>query len=389
MREKVLIVLMALASISALYYMGSQTNAVPLENAGKGDLVEFQGLCVYSSGDFSVLYNGSASVAVFGGMEVGKAYRILGKVEDPEKDRLKLLEINETSPEFLPLEAIEGAYWSDCRLLTPERVYMYPCLNVSKGEYLRAMGLFYRGKLYVVNYTVIDFRNTPEDGMPLRIEGSVIYGGNPATIWNGEPVKVYLPYGMKLKPGDYVRVLGIVRLYSTLTVYVEDRRDVEVLGKAVKRPIGEESVGEIAYGECLVSKSNKRYLKLNCTSLPLYGFFAHVGDSIKFQAIRRENSLYCLNCEVSTPRERLNNTICRPVKGPSKIEGNVEWVKVYANGFGLANVTDGSCWVLLKLRKSLGVTLREGEHVVAFGYHTTYRGMGAFEVYSREDVVVK
>ncbi|RLF80394.1 hypothetical protein DRN44_07340, partial [Thermococci archaeon] len=72
---------------------------------------------------------------------------------------------------------------------------------------------------------------------------------------------------------------------------------------------------------------------------------------------------------------------------PSKIEGDVEWVKVYSNGFGIANITNGNCWTLLKLPKSIGVTLEEGGHVVAFGFHTTYREMPAFEIASKEDVI--
>jgi len=392
-KSQVVIALMAMASISGLYYLGNlqAQSVMPLEEAEKGDLIEFTGICVNSKENFAVLYNGSETIVVFETLESGRVYKIRGKLTDPDKNYVEAFEINQTSPKALPVETVTGAYWVDdyCQLLTPQRISLNTCLNASKGERVIIEGLYYNKRFYVVNYTRLGFENSPEDNMPFVIAGSVIYGGNPATIWDGdEEVKVYLPYKQSLKVGDYVEVLGTAKLYSTLTIYVNDKSDIRVLGRARKSPIGEEKIGEIAYGACAVKKSTKTYISLDCTSIPLYGFSARVGDAVQFEAIRRRNSLYCLECKVSRPREALENSICNPIPDqPSKIEGRVAWVKVYSNGFGIANITNGNCWTLLKLPKSIGVTLEEGGHVVAFGFHTTYREMPAFEIASKEDVI--
>ncbi|WP_240910893.1 hypothetical protein [Thermococcus sp. MV5] len=386
--------MMAIASISGLYYLGNLQlqSAVPLEMAEKGDIIEFTGICVNSKENFALLYNGSETIVVFETLESGKAYKIRGKLTNPAKNCVEAFEINQTSPKVLPLETLTGAYWVDdyCQLLTPKKISLNTCLNASKGERVIIEGLYYNKRFYVVNYTRLGFENSPKDNMPFLIVGSVIYGGNPATIWDGdEEVKVYLPYNQTLRAGEYVEVLGTAKLYSTLTIYVDDKSDVRVLGRARKSPIGEEKIGEVAYGACAVKKSTNAYISLDCTSIPLYGFSARRGDEVQFEAIRRKNSLYCLECKVSKPREKLENSLCNPnPEVPSKIEGDVKWVKVYSNGFGIANITNGNCWTLLKLPKSLGITLEEGEHVVAFGFHTTYRGMPAFEIASREDIII-
>jgi len=130
-----------------------------------------------------------------------------------------------------------------------------------------------------------------------------------------------------------------------------------------------------------------RSLSLNCTEMKLYGFSARVGDVVHFEALRRGSSLLCLNCTVSLPREELPNGICSFSPGKfARVSGNVSWVRVYRNGFGLANLTDGNCWVLLKLRKSLGVSVEVNETVTAYGFFTTYRDMPAFEMGSGEDL---
>ncbi|MBC7095412.1 hypothetical protein [Thermococcus sp.] len=392
-KSQIVIALMAMASISGLYYLGNLQvqSAIPLEMAEKGDLIRFTGLCVASKENFAVLYNGNETIVLFETLEQGKVYNVTGKLTDPDKGYVEAFEINQTSAKNLPLETLTGAYWVDgyCQLLTPQRITLNTCLNASKGEKVQIQGLYYNKKFYVVNYARLGFEKSPEDGMPFLVTGSVLYGGNPATIWNGEEeIKVYLPYKQTLNVGDYVEVVGIARLYSTLTIYVDDKSDVRILGMARKSPIGEEKIGEIAYGSCAVKKSTKTYIGLNCTSLPLYGFSAKIGDTIHFEAIRRKNSLYCLECKVSRPREALENSICNPSPQPSKIEGRVEWVKFYSNGFGIANITNGKCWVLLKLPKSLGISLEEGDHVVTFGFHTTYREKPAFEVASKEDVII-
>ncbi|WP_144367994.1 hypothetical protein [Palaeococcus pacificus] len=186
-----------------------------------------------------------------------------------------------------------------------------------------------------------------------------------------------------------MRILGIARLYSTLTIYVQSEEDVEILGDAPEKPLGGESIGEIAVGMCQVLKSST-YLKLNCTKLKLYNAKARTGDIIKFRALRRKNSLYCLNCIVVKKREALENSICQPQKeGIIKIEGNVSWIKIYKNGFGLANITNNNCWILLKLKKSLNLTLSQNQSIVAFGEFTTYRDMPALKIDEREDVCLK
>jgi len=219
------------------------------------------------------------------------------------------------------------------------------------------------------------------------VEGVVLYTGKKTVLWNGsEEIALYLPYGTELKPGQRVKVLGIVRFYSKLSLFVDSPEDVEALGTAVERPIDEARVGDIATGNCTVIGSG-RSLKLNCTDLRLYGFSARTGDVIHFEALRRRSSLLCLNCTVVVPREELPNGLCSfsPEKF-SKITGNISWVKVYRNGFGLANVTNGNCWVLLKLRKSLRISLSANETITAYGFFTTYRDMPAFEVESGDDL---
>ncbi|MGQ4892259.1 MAG: hypothetical protein ACP6IP_07190, partial [Candidatus Njordarchaeia archaeon] len=56
--SQVVIALMAIASISGLYYLGNlqAQSVMPLEEAEKGDLIEFTGICVNSKENFAVLY---------------------------------------------------------------------------------------------------------------------------------------------------------------------------------------------------------------------------------------------------------------------------------------------------------------------------------------------
>ncbi len=160
-------------------------------------------------------------------------------------------------------------------------------------------------------------------------------------------------------------------------------------GYGRKVPVSEASIGDVAVGNCTVVGKG-RYLSLNCTKLRLYGFDARVGgDRIHFEAVRRRSSLYCMRCEViRPPREKLPNGICSFANGKfGRVSGRVEWIKVYKTGFGLANVTENGCWILLKLRKSLGVSLRVNQSVTAYGFFTTYRGAPpAFEVPSGDDL---
>ncbi|GAB6136400.1 hypothetical protein JCM16307_19490 [Thermococcus prieurii] len=350
----------------------------------------FTGLCVYSSGSLSVLYNGTVTVALGKSLELGKAYTVEGRLRATHRglwvDVSTVVPANAT----FPLESIEGAYWysSGPLLLTPSKVRLAYALNVPKGSLVRLEGLTYGSKFYPLNVEELGYLKEPKNGMPYPLEGVVLYGGNPAAVWNGsEEFRVYLPHGLFLRPGLRVKILGVVRLYSTITLYVDSLNDVNVFGPAEEKPINLAETGEIATGECLVIKSTSRYLKLNCTDLRLYGFSARTGDTVRFEALRRKSSLFCLNCSVVKPREKLPNDMCSFNEGSfARISGKVTWVKVYRSGFGVANVTNGTCSVLLKLPSRLGVSLAENESVTAYGFFTTYRGKPAFEVQSGEDL---
>lgn len=350
----------------------------------------FTGLCVYSSGSLSVLYNGTATVALGKSLELGRVYTVEGRLRATHRglwmDVSAVVPANAT----FPLESLEGAYWysNGPVLLTPSRVLLAYALTVPKGSRVRLEGLTYGSKFYPVNVEELGYLREPKNGMPYPLEGVVLYGGNPAAVWNGsEEFRVYLPHGLSLRPGLRVKVLGVVRLYSTITLYVDSVNDVNVLGSAEKKPINLAQIGDIATGECLVIKSTSRYLKLDCTSLRLYGFHARTGDTVRFEALRRKSSLLCLNCSIVKPREKLPNGICSFNEGSfARISGKVTWVTVYRSGFGIANVTNGTCSVLLKLPSRLGVSLAENESITTYGFFTTYRGKPAFEVQSGEDL---
>ncbi|USS41281.1 hypothetical protein NF865_03555 [Thermococcus aggregans] len=390
MKLGIVLMVTSLFSILLLYLIGTEsTSPVSLEIADEGDLVNFTGLCVYSQEGFSVLYNGEDTIVVYETLDMDKTYEVMGKLLDESKHSVEVFEINETSHSTLILESLQGAFWIDysCYLLTPQKIKLSKCLNANKGEMVDVYGLFYGSEFHVVDYIPKGFLKTPMDKMPFKIKGVVIRNTTPATIWNGsKEFNVYLPYKTKLALGDKVEVLGTARLYSTLTIYVNSPEDVKVIGKAKTVPIGKERIGEIAHGVCQVTKTGVS-LSLNCTELKLYGFSANFGDIIEFHGIRRKNSLYCIKCTVKIPREKLPNSICSPLPNvPLKIQGKVEWVKQYKNGFGLANVTDKNCWILLKLPKSLGISLETNQTITAFGFYTTYREKPAFEIPSRDDI---
>ena len=388
----IIVVIMAiLIMLIAIYVIGYE-GYTSLENAQKGDIVVFTGLCVYSKGDFSILTNGYETVTIYRNLTKGIVYTIKGKLANRERKVLYPLEIAYGDTEKLRISNISGVYWVDhnCYILIPQKVKLNRCLNIQKGIKVNVRGVFYGNTFYVLGFEAGNFLTEPIDGLPYKVTGVVLDNETPAVVWNGrEKIKVYLPYRFHLNLGDKVEILGIVRLYSTLTLYVNSQDDVKLIGKARKKPIGGESVGNIAYGSCQVIKSG-RGLGLNCTNLRLYSFSARTGDIIKFEALRREGSLVCLNCSVILPRENLENSICSPERGGIvKIEGKVSWVKVYKNGFGLANITNNTCWILLKLKKSLNLELRENQTVTAFGIYTTYGEKPALEVYSREDVCLR
>ncbi|WP_297507666.1 hypothetical protein [Thermococcus sp.] len=349
----------------------------------------FTGLCILSRPGFSLLYNGTATLGVGRELEVGKVYTVWGRLRETSNGFwMDVAGIKESKPSF-PLETLTGAYWDSGypQLLTPSRVRLAVRLNATKGMLISVKGLFYGNRFYPLKVRELRYLERPENGMPYFLHGVVVQPGNPAEVWNGsESFRVYLPHSLTLKAGRKVDVLGIARLYSTITLYVEDAGDVRLLGMAERAPVSEARYGQIAEGECLVIKAG-RSLSLNCTRLRLYNFSARVGDMIRFMALKRKSSLLCLSCRVIKPREALPNSICSPGKGHfGKIEGKVAWVKVYRNGFGIANVTNGTCWVLLKLPSRLGISVEGNESIVAYGEFTTYRGMPAFQVTSGDDI---
>ncbi|NJE30255.1 hypothetical protein E3E38_04205 [Thermococcus sp. 18S1] len=349
----------------------------------------FVGLCVYSEDGFSILTNGTESIRVYASLDVGTVYRVVGVPRNSTSGpRMKPERVEPAEPTF-PLDSVTGAYWPSrgYYLFTPSKIRLALQIDAAKGEIVSVEGLWHGGKFYPLRYRRLGLPDGPADGMPWEVEGTVLYSGRQTLIWNGsEEIAVYPPYGVELEPGLRVRVLGIVRLYSRVSIFIDSRDDIQVLGAAERRPLRDAGIGDIAVGNCTVIGTG-RSLKLDCTDLRLYGFSARAGDLLRVEALRRPSSLLCLNCTVMRPRELLPNSICNFSDGSfARISGNVSWVKVYRNGFGLANVTAGDCWVLLKLRKSLGVRLDENETVTAYGFFTTYRGMPAFEVASGDDV---
>ncbi len=345
----------------------------------------FTGVCVYSSSSFSVLSNGSSEITVGKELEVGRVYTLFGRLRG---SRMDVSRVERSSPDF-PLEKVEGFYWvsGGCYLLTEgARIKLGFCLNVSKGSMLSARGIFHGRKFYPVEYRQGRVSSSFREGLPVVVEGVVMYSGKRTILWNGtSEIVLYLPHGFKLTPGKRVRVLGLARFYSIPSLLVGSKGDVHVLGYATERPIGSAKVGEIGRGLCRVISRNGKGLKLDCFDKPLIGFMARVGDEVAFRALVRRGSLLCLSCEVVGHREDLPNSICGG-EGVVRVYGGVEWVKVYRNGFGLANVSFDDCWILLKLRKSLKVSLRANETVTAYGRFTLYRGMPALEIDSGEDI---
>ncbi|ASJ06324.1 hypothetical protein [Thermococcus pacificus] len=380
-REKLSIVLIAalLTVLGLLLVTGNE----------RVESKSFVGLCVYSGEGFSVLTDGERTVGVYASLELGKVYRVEGiPFNSTSGLKIRPERVYPSTPTF-PLDSITGAYWLSgvSYLLTPAKVRLALPLPADKGELVRVSGLWYGEKFYPVNHTRLGFPKKPSDDMPWAVEGVVLYSGGKTILWNGsEEVVLYLPYGAELKLGQRVRVVGIVRFYSKLSLFVDSPADVVVTGTAEKKPLRKARVGDVAVGNC-TAVSAGRSLGLDCTELRLYGFSARVGDSIHFEALWRRSSLICLNCTVTVPREELPNDICSFSPGEfARISGNVSWVRVYKNGFGIANVTSGRCWVLLKLRKSLGVSVRANQTVTAYGFFTTYRDMPAFEVKSGDDL---
>ncbi|ACS33117.1 Conserved hypothetical protein [Thermococcus gammatolerans EJ3] len=381
--------LVALLSTAGLFALGENRD---------DSTKSFVGVCVKAERSYSILFNSTDTLLVPEQLEIGKLYTLRGELEET-RSGLRVsgkyfLRPYSAIPQWL--EETEGAYWiSRGRrhyLLTPDWVELGKPLDIQKGSLVRVLGVKYGSKFYPVKIT---HAGTPSrsirDGMPALIRGTVLgtFGNeNRIVLWNGrEKLYIYLPHGQSLERGLKVEVLGRVRITSRVNVYVDDIGDVRRLGYPPTVPIDKTSIGKIGGGECLVLRVMKSGLVLNCTSLRLRGFKARAGDMIKVRALNTGSSLVCLSCELALPRERLPNGICNFREGGfSKIAGRVEWVKRYGNGFGLANVTSGECWVLLKLPKSLGIEVKEGTVITAYGTFTDYRGKPALQVSSGDDV---
>ncbi len=353
----------------------------------------FVGLCVYSSDGFSVLTNGSESIGVYAELKLGGVYNVTGSVFNTSSGlRIRPKRVRPSPPPFPTLD-IRGFYWPSrgYYLLIPgsgKRIRLALPLNASKGNMVNVKGLFYHGRFYPMASSKMKPPKQPEDGMPWQAEGVILYSGRRTVLWNGSAeITLYLPYGLRLKPGTEVKALGIFRRYSMPSLLVDSPDDLTIVRSAPKAQVEKAKIGEIAEGTCTVVNVGKSSLRLNCTALRLIGFKARRGDTVHFEALMRKASMLCLNCTIRESREELPNGMCNFSPGKlARISGTVTWVKVYGNGFGLANVTYGDCWVLLKLRKSFGVSLRTNETVTAYGIFTAYRGMPALEIESGEDV---
>lgn len=374
-RLRVVLVVLVIASFLGLYWVSS----IPQEDS-------FTGVCVYSSPGFSILSNGSTSVGVSEGLDVGKVYRVYGRFYR-NGERMKVSRIERASPTF-PLVEVEGYYWPSrgFYILTPERVKLGYPLKSPKGSRVLLKGIFHGSRFYPVEYSVEGFSREFIDGLPLLLEGVVLQSGERTVLWNGSTeVILYLPYGIRLKPGKRVRILGIARRYSKPALLVDSEEDVVILGNAKLRGIESARIGEIGVGNCTVVSKKRSGLKLDCSDKVLKSADGRVGDEFAIKALVRKGSILCISCGVVRPREELPNSICGG-NGIVRVHGTVEWVRVYKNGFGLANVSNGDCWLLLKLRKSLNVSLNANESVTAYGEFTTYRGLPALEINSGEDV---
>jgi hypothetical protein len=354
----------------------------------------FKGVCVRSSSTYSLLFNGSKLLFIPKELDVGTAYRITGIIKKDgnglkASGKFKVERLGGPTPW---METLNGSYWergNDAYVLTPEWVRLVRRINVEKGSRVLIWGVQYGSVFYSTGYvTLSEPTGRFQDGFPVLVRGIIIESSRETVLWDGgRRIYLHLPYGEKLTQGSAVWVLGRARVSYKLELYVDSMKDVRYLGMpgAVKGKAPQ--IGELVEGNCTVTEALRTGLRLNCTDFKLKGFQTRAGDRVSFIAIRDGTGLRCINCTVSTPRELLPNSICNFSEGSfARISGKVEWVKKYRSGFGVANVSSGECWVLLKLPKSLDVEVEEGENITAYGRFTLYRGEPAFSVESGDDV---
>ncbi|CUX77102.1 hypothetical protein CHITON_0323 [Thermococcus chitonophagus] len=354
----------------------SNVEPVDIMEAEEGKLVEFTGVCAYSSDGFSILTDGKFSVPVFSDLEVGEVYRVIGVY------RGRGIKPRRIESGDMELEEIEGAYWVDYypSILTPKKIKLkFELSGVEQGEIVRVRGVFFGSKLVPVEYRVVGNLTYPKDGYPFKFRGVVLYGGNPGVIlWKNRSVRVYLKDNFTLIPGRVVEVFGITRVAGGIIVYASHFRDTGSANVSEKP-----NIGEIAESECRIIQKLENRVKLECLDLPLSNVTGRIGDKVKFKALRRFSDYLCLDCTLY-PREDLGNMICSPEVGKAgKVSGVVESVKE-VRGRIIAQVRHGDCKILLKLKPD--VKVKVGDEVEAFGVFSTYYRKPILVVEGEEDI---
>ncbi len=345
---------------------------------------EYTGICVKSGESYSILFNGSSTILVLEKLDQGVIYTVKGHFKEGKHGKRITPESIKTGGN-LKLTKIRGIYWTERGqwyvFVRWRKIRLSKPLNLTDGMGTEVTGIRYNGVFYPVDILESWRVVKPVDGAPWRFRGVVL---SSRIVWNGsDRIAVYPPYGLELEPGRRVEVLGIVRIGTEVTVYA---KEVRTLGLAVEVPLADSGVGEIGTGKCRVLKGG-RGLKLNCTNLTLYGFRARTDDVISLRALNRGRSLICVQCTVVIKREEMPNGICSwNERAVGKIGGKVAWVRYYKNGFGIANVTEGNCSVLLKISKSLDFHPAKGDVITAYGTFTRYRGLKALQPSTVGDV---
>jgi len=371
--KRVVLVVVVLLSLVAL-------SLIP----GGSEQSVYTGMCVKSGDNYAVLFNGSSTILITRGLETGRIYTVKGHVKDGESGPI-MRPTSISQGGSMKLEEFRGVYWSrngwylfskrgKLRLAGP--------LNVTPATEVILEGVYYNGIVYPVRLLSKSPTRGPRNGFPWMFEGVVF---SRRTVWNGsDRVTVYPPHGTELVIGTHVRVTGMVRVGARITVYASN---VSVLGYAPEVPIEATKTGEMGTGSCLVLRGGDGLIKLNCTNLSVYGAKANTGDLLKVRVLNRGTSMICVRCTVLKSRREMPNGICSWREGKlGKVHGTVEWVKRYASGFGIANVTNGECSILVKLPSSLGFTPSKGDVITVYGEFVLYRGVRSIQPAMKRDV---
>jgi len=369
------------------------TSSIFIARSGAGKESSFTGVCVRSYPTYSLLFNGSSTLLVKAELRKGEVYTIRGSFV-PSGDLLSVRgKYSVESPSILKGgEWVKGYYWEKRRrpYLISENgwIPLGKILEAGKGSLVYIKGFFYGREFFPVELRrVAGVPGEPVDGHPIRVRGVILPGSPPRLFSNGTEFYLSLPYGLHLRPGQVVEATGIVRETSKLWLYVYSGDDVRTVGFPTVKELGSSEKGDLVSGTCRVYEVKKSGLRLDCTEKLLRGFHARTADRIKFLALNTGGYLYCLNCTLLEGREHLPNGICGAKPGNvEKVEGRVEWVKRYSSGFQLANLSNGVCWLLLKIPKSTGKEVAAGEEVTVYGLISTYRGRPAITPSSGDDL---